>query len=183
MNKKHKETFRLKKNKTAAIIIALIIIVLILTVVCAFIVPKISSEIRRNRIVEIYNSLNIDNNKYIKMSESIFGEKRLYEWDSGRSYSSSIRYVRGANVDVTVAELQKAITGAGYKYFEQPYPNEYHYKSSKNEYIRLNVSSKLRDDAFFNNYHMGLSTDNINIDSNAGPSNVTIKVNLDDNNE
>ena len=59
----------------------------------------------------------------------------------------------------------------------------YIYKSPRNEYLRVSVESKTRGDDFFNKSQMGLSINDITTSPNAGPSNVTIKVNLDDNNE
>jgi hypothetical protein len=57
------------------------------------------------------------------------------------------------------------------------------YKSPKNEYLKVSVYSKLREDEYWNRYFMGLSIDDIATSPNAGPSNVTIEVNLDNNNE
>lgn len=150
--------------------------------------PVYNTAVRKDRIVAIYNSLKLDDT-YQLTSQSVFGEKRIYEWDSGRSYSSSQQYVHGKNVDVTTAELKKAITNAGFTYFDEPYPGsssiQLHFKSTKGEYVRMAVSSKLRDDVIRNKFLMGItpSTDDYNLNWNTGPSNVTIKVNLDDNNE
>lgn len=169
-------------------IIAIILICILLAVIF-FTLPGINNGIRKNRILSIYSSLNLNSEKYIITSESIFGDKRVYNWDSSRSFSSVRKYVRGANVDVTVKELKAAIANAGFVFFEEPLPGstsvQLHYKSQKNEYIRMSVSSKLRDDAFYNELHMGvtISPETLAINPNAGPSNVTIKVNLDDNNE
>jgi len=170
-----------KKKMVLLTVIAAVIIVTI-TVTSIF-VSAANNNIRKDRILAIYNSLKLDTTKYIPMTQNVFGDKREYEWDSSRSQSSSETFVRSANVDTTLTELKKTISGAGFAYFEEPYPNELHFESQKGEYIRLRVSSKLRDDAFFNRYHMGLSTTGIDINPNAGPSSVTIKVNLDDNNE
>jgi hypothetical protein len=80
--------------------------------------------------------------------------------------------------------LRKSIEAAGFRYFEEPYPGsaftELHFRSSKNEYIRLNVSSKPYDDATMGK-NIGVAA--LSLDRNAAPSNVIIKVNLDDNNE
>lgn len=146
------------------------------------------NDTRKDRIEAIYSSLNLGD-EYIPQFYDVFGDKRPYDYDASRSMSSQITYVRGANVDTTVADLSKKIKDAGFVYFEEPYPGstsiQYHYKSDKGEYVRLSVSSKLRDDAFQNVYLMtgGTTDDLFKIDPNAGPSNATIKVNLDDNNE
>lgn len=187
MKKKSKN----QPSKTKKITVISIGVLLIAAVVAAsvwYITPKISNQVREDRIRAIYSSLNLGD-EYILQDESIFGEKKIYEWDSSRSYSSWRTYIRAANVDQTVADLSRAITDAGFTYFEEPYPGstytQLHYKSDKNEYIRLTVSSKLRDDAFQNSILMSkeISEELFEIDPNAGPSNITIKVNLDDNNE
>ena len=119
----------------------------------------------------------------------MFGEKKVYTYDKGRSYSSSKTYIHADTVNATVTELKKSIADAGFKYISEPYPGstfkELHFKSDKGEYLRLNVSSKLRDDAIQNTALMKkeLTDAVLGIDANAGPANVTIKVNLDDNNE
>lgn len=164
-----------------------LIVALVVALVVAYVIPRMQNQARYERITAIYDSLNIGE-EYLLDDSSVFGEKRVYDWDKGRTYSSAMYYTRGATVDVTTAELDKAIKNAGFTFFEEPYPGsvskQYHYKSEKGEYIRLTVSSKLRDDAFFNAHWMKQDLSVIDeIDPNAGPSNVTIKVNLDDNNE
>lgn len=150
--------------------------------------PLVQNNIRKNQIERIYSSLELKDT-YILQRESIFGEKRTYEWDKGRSYSSSREYLRAANVKTTVAELKTAIEKAGFSFIGEPYPGsmqvQYHYKSKDNEYIRMTVSGKPRDDAFQNKILMNKQLDDavFAIDPNEGPSNVIIKVNLDDNNE
>ena len=143
---------------------------------------------RKDRIVAIYDSLKLGD-EYQMVDSNVFGEKKVYEWDAGRTYSSSKEYEVGANVDVVIADLKKSIEAAGFHYFDEPYPGswmyQYHFKSDKNEYIRLSVHSKpkwdaSRDDALMKR---DFSDALFNMDPNAGPSSVTIKVNLDDNNE
>jgi len=142
---------------------------------------------RKARIVAIYDSLKLGPEYQLQTSD-IFGDKRPYSYDASRTFSSSQTYVRGADVKTTVAALRTSIEAAGFTFFEEPYPGssftELHFKSAKNEYIRLNVSSKPRDDALRDSALMNTSLANVvDMDSNAGPSNITIKVNLDDNNE
>lgn len=146
---------------------------------------------RVTRIKEIYSSLNLPAD-YIQQSALILGEKETYDWDINRSKSSELRYVKGADVLSTVKELDEKIEAIGFQRFDEPYPGQasvqYHYKSDKGEYIRLSVSSKLRDDAFQNFFLMNRNAKEypaelLGSDINAGPSNVVIKVNLDDNNE
>lgn len=152
------------------------------------IVPKINNDIRLHRIQAIYSSITLPANVYAE-TDHIFGDKRPYGYDQGRSSSSSMTFVVGKTVTETFNEIDASIKAAGYVPFEEAYPGsvskEYHYKTLQGEYIRLNVTSKLRADAFQNSYWMhGKLTDDIfTIDPNAGPARVTLKVNLDDNNE
>lgn len=144
---------------------------------------------REARINAIYASLNIDPALYREERRDIFGEKKVYDYDKSRSYSSSIEYLRGAAVGDTVRELDEKIKAAGFTFIDEPYPGtrsttQYHYKSAKNEYIRLTVQSKPYWDYSVNRLLMGESISGLDqLDPNAGPSMVTIKVNLDDNNE
>lgn len=182
----------IKKNKKSKLIIKSLIVtaslIALAVVITVAIYPTINNEARKQRIENIYNNLQLSDD-YILSSADVFGEKRVYEWDQGRSYSSSKQYTRGADVDKTVAELKKSIEDAGFTFFGEPYPGsadtQLHFKSIDNEYIRLTVSSKPRDDNFENKRLMRIELGNsdFSMGSNAGPSNVIIKVNLDNNNE
>lgn len=177
-----------KKNKIILFGLILVVVAMAITLAVAYIIPKMQHQARLTRINQIYTSLNISDEEYLLQDQEVFGEKRVYDWDKSRTFSSSKEYTRGANVDVTVADLDKKIKDAGFTYFDEPYPGsipiEYHYKSDRNEYIRLSVNGKPVADAFFNTFWMDGDMSVIdNLDPNAGPSNVTIKVNLDDNNE
>lgn len=187
MIKKSKKSSKNGKRNIIIYSVSTVAIILIISLLIFIIIPSINNSIRKNRIISIYNSLNLDKQKYMIQSVSVFGNKRTYEWDAGRSYSSSIRYVRSADVKTTVAEIKQAITKTKFSFYEEPYPGGanfmYIYKSPNNEYLRVSVSSKVRDDDIFNKFHMGTANDNITTDANTGPSNVEIKVNLDDNNE
>jgi len=165
-----------------------IIAVLAGLVLSLSVIPKINNDIRLNRINEIYSSIRLPDNTYFN-DETIFGDKRPYEYDAGRSTSSVKTFVVAKTVNETFSEIDAAIKAAGYTQFEEAYPGstskEFHYKTDRGEYIRLNVSSKLRGDAASNEILMSgkFSDEFFKIDPNAGPSRVTLKVNLDDNNE
>jgi len=169
----------------AGIIVIAVLIGLVFTL---FVIPKVHNDMRLARINEIYASIPVPENIYFN-DESIFGDKRVYENDAGRSFSSSRSFVVAKTVNETAAELDAAIKNAGYKLLDKAYPGstskEYHYKTDRGEYIRLNVSSKLRGDAASNELLMNgkFSDAFFKIDPNAGPSRVILKVNLDDNNE
>lgn len=143
---------------------------------------------RYARIANIYDSLKLDDS-YAVTATNVFGEKRFYKDDTSRTYASSKEYIHGDTVSNTVTALDTKIKAAGFSFVGEPYPGskytEYHYKSAKGEYIRLTVSSKPRDDAIRNDVAMKRESSAavLDMDANAGPSNVIIKVNLDDNNE
>lgn len=166
----------------------------VVTVVLAafFISNKVTAQqndARLSKIQGIYSSLSIGDS-YEVTKVNVFGDKRVYVYDKGRSFSSEIDYLHADTVSNTVADLDGKIKSAGFSFVDEPYPGsgstQYHYKSAKGEYIRLTVSSKPYDDAYTNALLM--DKDSVGalyqtFDKNAGPSNVIIKVNLDDNNE
>lgn len=178
-------------QKRHRIIVGLSIVVVAALVGLIFsliIIPRVTNNLRLNRINEIYASITLPSPVYNE-NDTVFGNKRVYPYDSSRSQSSQKTFVVGKTVNDTFNELDAAIKAAGYVAFEEPYPGsvfrEEHYKTDHNEYIRLNVSSKLRNDAFQNSLWMTgkINDDVFKIDPNAGPSTVILKVNLDDNNE
>ena len=152
------------------------------------ILPKIHNDVRLNRINEIYSSITLPQITYLPIN-NIFGDKRPYDYDKSRSYSSQKKFVVAKTVAETFGDIDKAIKAAGYTQFEEAYPGstskEFHYKTNRGECVRLNVSSMLRNDAAINDQLMNgkFTEDFFKIDPNAGPSTVTLKVNLDDNNE
>lgn len=168
------------------VVVATIVVAGYLT---AGVVAKQANKERYDRITAIYDSINLEDQDYLPQRFDIFGDKRVYEWDKGRTFSSAVEYVHGDTVSNTVAELDAKIKEAGFTFVDEPYPGakqvQYHYKSSKGEYVRLTVESKPYRDAFVNASAMNKedSPGVYNMDANAGPAYVTLKVNLDDNNE
>lgn len=146
------------------------------------------NQARLSRINTVYSSLKLDDS-YQVTDVNVFGDKRVYSNDKGYTFSSEIDYVHGDTVGSTVAKLNEKIKAAGFAFISEPYPGsasiQYHYKSAEGEYLRLTVSSKPYDDATTSAYVMNKDTNDIisTLDKNAGPSNVVIKVNLNDNNE
>ena len=180
---KHQKQHRTILGLGVILLAVLVGFILILTIL-----PKIHNDARLNRINEIYSSITLPYPTAFK-TENIFGDKRTYDYDKTRSYASQKKFVVAKIVTETFGAIDKAIKAAGYTAFEEAYPGssskEYHYKSSRGEYLRLNVSSKLRNDAASNELLMNgkFSEDFFKIDPNSGPSAVSLKVNLDDNNE
>lgn len=151
-------------------------------------IDKQQTNQRLDRINEIYSSLSLGD-EYRLQDQSVFGDKRPYEIGEGRTYSSYKTYLHADTVSNTVAKLDDKIKNTGFVFIDEPYPGskqiQYHYKSEEGEYIRLSVSSKPYNDAWQNAMLMtGQAPSNLDsIDANAGPAEVIIKVNLDDNNE
>jgi hypothetical protein len=188
MAKKTKKKPTLNRHIVMTLVGIVLVVALLAIFAIFYALPTVYNQQRLERINAIYKSLGLSSD-YVVQSQNVFGDKRVYSWDKSRTFSSSETFVRSANVDTTVAELKKDIAKTDFTFYQEPYPGsadwQYIYKSPKNEYLRVTVSSKLRDDAFFNDYHMNgkFSDATFAISPNAGPSNVTIKVNLDDNNE
>lgn len=173
---------------TIGIFLVAVSVVVVMGLLASHYITNQAKQARLERINNVYTSLNIDKTYQLDRSD-VFGEKRVYEWDKNRTYSSAISYLHGDTVSNTVAELDAKIKAAGFMFIDEPYPGstqtQYHYKSSDGEYIRLSVSSKQYNDALRNTSVMGVEPSDAiyAMDKNAGPAAVTIKVNLDDNNE
>jgi hypothetical protein len=164
-------------------LIAILGIVLILGVI-AHVTATGVNESRLKTINSIYSSLNLGDS-YRSARSDIFGDKRVYSWDKSRTYSSSIEYAHNDTVSATVADLKSKIEAAGFTQFETAYDGsvnvQYHFKNSKNQYIRVSVVPKSFEDMMV--YGDSFLSTFRSSDQNAAPSYVTIKVNLDDNNE
>lgn len=162
--------------------------IVVIALFAATIVERNTSQDRLAQIKDIYSSLNIDDSYRVE-NVDVFGDKRPYDWDKSRTASSVIEYLHGETVGNTVAELDAKIKAAGFVFVDEPYAGskqvQYHYKSADGQFIRLTVTSKPYWDAIVNASAMDQepSAEVYAMDTNAGPSLVTIKVNLDDNNE
>jgi hypothetical protein len=159
--------------------------VIVIGLLAAHSIASHQANARYDRINDIYTAIKLDDS-YSLESKNIFGDKRLFATDDKRTHSSEMTYTKGATVQQTVTELDNKIKASGFEFVEQPYPGSfapvYDYKSDKGEYLRLRVSSKPYFDAVKNTLLMKneFTKDLMALDKNAGPSNVSIKVNLDD---
>lgn len=174
----------ISREKIILISAIVFIVVSLFTITSYILIPKMISESRKNRILDTYAKINLGDDYAIE-SQNIFGEKQVYEWDKSRRYSSSRDLIRGKNVDDTVQDLQTHIIKAGFKLIDHPYPYQWQYKSNDNIYVRFNVLSKPRMEYIQNQSMMGeaVNMSVSKIDANTGPSLITLKINLDDNNE
>lgn len=170
-------------------------IVVITLILAAFSIASLvanAEKIERTaRIKEVYKSIAIEESctNQAAAKVNIFGDKRVYAEDKSRTVSSSVSCARGDTVSNTAEYFDGQIKTAGFVLIDEPYAGsvfkEYHYKNDDGVFVRLHVSSKPYDDALQNEVLLGGDKMTIpeNFDTNAGPSNVTVKVNLDDNNE
>lgn len=180
-NIKIKKTVKIKTPLIIALALALVVTLSMLTY---FIVYTQSYNIRKDRILSILSSLNIDDKKCFNRGEFMRGSSSMMNWmeTQGTVYTKS--YSCADKVDVTTAYIKDLATKAGLVYVGEPYPGgaagTYDYRTDKYEYIRIYISSKVRDDVFYNRFHMGLElgedTDTL---TNEGPANVMIVINLD----
>ena len=143
-----------------------------------------TSHTRLNEISSVYSSLNLDESYRVAKAD-VFGDKREYSWDNSRTYSSSVEYGKNASVSATFDDLKKRIEQAGFVQIEGPdygpAARQDHYKSSDGKYIRVSVESKAWHDAML--YGLETPAPESPEAFETGPVYVTIKVNLDDNNE
>ena len=139
---------------------------------------------RHAQIVSIYDSLKLDGS-YRVAKFDVFGDKRVYSWDHSRTYASSVEYGHNDTPQNTAADLKAKIEAAGFTpagtaYEGSTHP-QYYYLNSKGNYIRVTVTS-----AFVQNsitYGTFNNDDPMINHKDEAPTYVTIKVNLDDNNE
>lgn len=175
-----------KRGIVSYVVIGLIAL-LTAALVCGTFLRITTSEVNESRLKQIqaiYMSLNLGDS-YHGGGANIFGDKRVYSWDKSRTYSSSLDVTHNDTVSATFADLKTKVEAVGFTQFETAYDGsldaQYHFKNSKNQYVRVSVVPKSFEDMLLygDTYQTAFQT----ADKNAGPSYATIKVNLDDNNE
>lgn len=179
-NQKKKQT---AKQSNTLVVLIIIIVAAVLVVGLAYAVPAIVHKSRATHVKSIVSSLELDES-YIKQKEFIYGDKRPNGLNGDKDKTAYVSYVRGENVDATVSDLRQKIEAAGFKFERDKNPNgaivHYQFRSASGEVLYLSVSSKLRNDAIQNAALMGRNIDTSNsVNTNAGPSEVTIKIDID----
>lgn len=175
---------------TIGIFLVSIAAVVVISLFTAFVVQRNTAMQRLDKIQTIYSSIQLDDSYQLEDAK-VFGGKKTYDWDKGRTYSSAMYYLHGDSVTNTFNELDAKIREAGFVFINEPYPGavqrQYHYKSADGAYIRLSVESKKYADAVRNaaimKQDLTEAVEQAGKDTDSGPAKVTIKVNLDDNNE
>lgn len=145
-----------------------------------------SDQKRFDKIDYIYSSLNLDDS-YRMVDSDVFGDKRVYDWDDGRTFSSQKEFKRDADRSDTFDDLRERITTAGFDQISGPgygdAARQDHYKSSEGEYIRVSIYTEALYLAMFSQDKTEYPKPGSTKQLETGPVYVTIKVNLDDNNE
>lgn len=188
-----KQKRRTRSKKSSAIIAGLFVIAAVALIVLGSwgigSIIQANNQSRLDRIEEIYTSLKL-NSAYAITGQELFGEKKQYASSSDKTYASWTSYVHSDTVDATYAEIDDQIRSAGFERIEDPEEDaaitQATYQSKKGEYIKVSVASKPFADAFENASSMDkevLSRIAAQYDTNAGPSNVIIYVNLDTNSQ
>jgi hypothetical protein len=143
-----------------------------------------ANNVRLERIKKIYTNIKLDDSYRIAKTD-IFGDKRPYDWDGDRSFSSSIEYGHDDTPANTRAELMRHVEEAGFTRIGGAYegsvsPQDY-FKNNHGEYVRVAVMSRYTHDSFV--YGSTSTNDPLVNHKDEAPTYVTLKVNLDDNNE
>ena len=188
MATRKKNTKKVTRHSLIILASTSLIVVLFAVFGIFYLYPHTQNQQRLDRITTIANNLYLGKSEIIHQ-QNLFGDKRPYA--PGRSHASMVYAVNAANVDTTFAALKKAIADkTDFTYYSTPYPGSVNqeeiFKSPAGEYLRVDVSSKPRDDAFSNFVLMNpgkpLPKSIFQIDPNSGPTNIYLNINLDDNN-
>lgn len=177
----------LQRNKRLHVVVAAFIVLFIaIAGYAGWRVMKVNvNKGRLNEVIAIYDGLKLDDS-YNSLHANIFGDKRVYEWDKGRTYSSEVEYFHNATPLDTRADLRKKAEAEGFTFVQTEYGESIQpideYKNSKGNYIRVSVMSQPTYESLF--LYRNFSADNPLIDhKDEAPTHIVIKVNLDDNNE
>ena len=195
MIKKSSKSKHISKNKTH-IMLKKGIVIYSMLVFLGFILVSLSAlaltgavvahnnNQRLDRINTIYTDLELDDS-YRVADSNIFGDKRAYDWGEGRTFASSLSFGRNANRIETFDDLKTHIEAAGFEQIEGPnygdIARQDHYRSAQGEYIRVSIDTKAWHDAIL--YGTSAPQPGSDTATKTGPVYITIKVNLDDNNE
>lgn len=140
---------------------------------------------RGNRIAEVFQSLDL-NNEYIYQTGENAAQQRAFKSDGHRDWTSFATYLRGASLDETMGELDQRATSAGFQFVRNAHEGSTGltgavYRSDRNEYLYVTISSKQRNDYLQNALLLqreanpeGLAM----IDASEGPVEVLVKLDI-----
>lgn len=175
-------------RKTPLVYAITAVVLVALLVAATFGVYKLSvnanNKMRLGKIIDIYDSLQL-NNDYRMVKTNIFGDKRVYEWDKGRTFASEVTLVHAAAPTEVRAQLRKQVEAAGFTFVQTEYEGSIspidQFKNSQGNYVRVGVMSKYAQDKYtYGDYDLN---DPLANHKDEAPSYISVKVNLDDNNE
>lgn len=141
---------------------------------------------RVNTIEQVLTDLKLGDSYRVAKAD-IFGDKRVYSWDKSRTYASSAEYAHNDTTTNTFADLKSKAEAAGFTQIDDVYggiARQLHFKNGDDTYLRVSVIPKAWQDAIV--YGSSSTEQNeisINDMANASPVYVTLRINLDDNNE
>ncbi|MEI7918440.1 MAG: hypothetical protein WCH58_03590 [Candidatus Saccharibacteria bacterium] len=198
MSKNLKKIIVKNKKKITSGVIIISVITIISLILCLHVLPAVTNNMRKERIISIFKSLKLDDQKYILMNEMGKDTATTMDWNISKDSSYTRTYVRQLEVNTTTIEINKLAIDAGWTYIGEPYtidpifhfnPNttfashSYNYKTNNNEYVKISTFSKLRMDALYNKPNM-TQDELIKLDEsiNSAPTEMLISVNLDSNN-
>lgn len=178
---------------TIGIFVVAVTTVVVIGLLASSVIAKSTAKERLSQIKGVYKSLQLENSdgpRVIALESDVFGDKRVHSWDTSRTVASSKQYLYGDTVSNTTAALDAKIKAAGFDFIKDDSSANgvfvrYEYRSADNGYLRLTVVSEQFLDTSQNEVAMGRSAVPAleKLDTNAGPARVTVKVNLDANND
>lgn len=140
---------------------------------------------RGTRIAEVFRSLDL-NDEYIYQTGENAAQQRAFKSDGHRDWTSFATYLRGASLDETMREVDQRATTAGFQFVRNAHEGSTGvtgavYRSERNEYLYVTVSSKQRNDYLQDALLMQreASPDELAaIDVSEGPVEVLIKLDI-----
>ena len=173
-------------RKSIALYVVILFLGFILVSLSAFTVIRTYETYHDNKrldkITKIYEDINLGD-KYRLADSYVFGDKRVYDEDKGRTFSSSVEYGYNETPIATLKDLTKKITATGFNESGSAYEGstapQYYFKNDDGNYIRVTVESAKSHARTLYGVDNGADL----AKDSKGPTYVTIKVNLDDNNE
>ncbi len=167
--------------------VVLVFVFFALIAMSAYLIERLAVSKNNNhryqQITTIYTSLRLDNS-YRPVKTNVFGDKRAYNYDKGRTESSSVEYGRNATSEETLKDITSRARAAGFSEAGSAYEGsiapQYYFKNDAGNYLRVTIEPKAAHDAAVYGTEPSVLTPE---ERAQAPVYVTVKVNLDDNNE
>lgn len=180
---KRRNVSRNNKKRKIFLILFLIVIATIGIAAGMIYLPDVNDTAAKNKVIAILDRIQ-PGQEFLFTKQTIYGNKSIIPWNTGKFMASSREFVRTADVDVTTAEVKEIMSKTDFTLIDTPNPDsavtQLVYKSKSNEYLKVDISNKVSSDASYRKSRMGVaqSVDDIAVDDpNAGPAAVKISVN------